>query len=67
MTVIAKSWNRLTLPGKVIFTAIPLFGVLTVGLVVTVILLGGLLLLAINLALGLLCYAMLRTGWKLKA
>ena len=43
MTMIAKSWNRLTLPGKVVFTAIPLLGVLTVGLVVTVILLGGLL------------------------
>ena len=41
MTVIAKSWNRLTLPGKVIFTAVPLLGALTVGLVVTVILLGG--------------------------
>ncbi len=31
------------------------------------ILLGGLLLLGINLALGILTYAMLRTGWKLKA
>ena len=41
--MIAKSWNRLTLPGKVIFTAIPLLGVLTVGLVVGVILLGGVL------------------------
>jgi NADH-quinone oxidoreductase subunit H len=43
MTVIAKGWNRLTLPGKVIFTAIPLLGALTVGLVVAIILLGGLL------------------------
>jgi ABC-2 type transport system permease protein len=31
------------------------------------ILVGALLLLAINVALGALCYAMLRTGWKLKA
>jgi NADH-quinone oxidoreductase subunit H len=43
MTVIAKSWNRLTLPGKVIFTAVPLLIALTVGLVVAVALLGGLL------------------------
>ncbi|MBX3561507.1 MAG: ABC transporter permease [Sphingomonas sp.] len=31
------------------------------------VLLGALLLLAINLALGLLCFALLRSGWKLKA
>ena len=31
------------------------------------ILLGGLLLLAINLALGTLCYVLLRQGWKLKS
>jgi hypothetical protein len=24
MTVVGKSWNRLTLPGKVIFTVVPL-------------------------------------------
>ena len=28
---------------------------------------GALLLLAINVALGALCYALLRSGWKLKA
>ena len=43
MTVIARSWSRLTLPGKVIFTAVPLLIALTVGLVVAVALLGGLL------------------------
>ena len=43
MTVISKSWNRLTLPGKVIFTALPLLGALTIGLVVAVVLLGGIL------------------------
>ena len=41
MTVIARSWNRLTLPGKVIFTVVPLLAVLTAGLVVTIALLGG--------------------------
>jgi len=43
MTAISRSWSRLTLPGKVIFTALPLLAVLTVGLVVAVALLGGLL------------------------
>ena len=43
MTVISKSWNRLTLPGKVIFTALPLLGALTIGLVVAVVLLGWIL------------------------
>jgi len=43
MTAISRSWSRLTLPGKVIFTAVPLLAVLTVGLVVAVAVLGGLL------------------------
>jgi NADH-quinone oxidoreductase subunit H len=41
MTVVARSWNRLTLPGKVIFTAIPILIVLTVGLVAGLVILGG--------------------------
>jgi NADH-quinone oxidoreductase subunit H len=40
MTVIARSWNRLTLPGKVIFTAIPILLALTVGLVAVIVILG---------------------------
>ncbi len=40
MTVIGRSWGRLTLPGKVIFTAIPILVALTVGLVVVIVLLG---------------------------
>ena len=43
MTVISNSWNRLTLPGKVVFTVVPLLAALTVGAVVAVVLLGGLL------------------------
>jgi NADH-quinone oxidoreductase subunit H len=43
MTVISKSWSRLTLPGKVIFTAIPVLAALTIGAVVAVALLGGIL------------------------
>jgi NADH-quinone oxidoreductase subunit H len=41
MTVIAKGWNRLTLPGKVVFTAIPLLLALTIPLVVVIALFGG--------------------------
>ena len=40
MTVISRSWGRLTLPGKVIFTAVPILLALTVGLVVVIALLG---------------------------
>ena len=41
MTVVARTWNRLTLPGKVIFTAIPLLAALTVAAVVGISILGG--------------------------
>ncbi len=40
MTVIARSWNRLTLPGKVIFTAVPVLIALTVALVLVIVVLG---------------------------
>jgi NADH-quinone oxidoreductase subunit H len=40
MTVVGKTWNRLTLPGKIIFTAVPVLLVLTVGLVAVIVLLG---------------------------
>ena len=40
MTVISKGWDRLTLPGKIVFTAVPLLIALTVGLVVGIVLLG---------------------------
>ena len=41
MTVVNKSWNRLTLPGKIIFTAVPVLIVLAVVAVVGIVLLGG--------------------------
>jgi NADH-quinone oxidoreductase subunit H len=41
MTVIAKSWGRLTLPGKLVFTVVPVLLVATVGLVAFVAILGG--------------------------
>jgi NADH-quinone oxidoreductase subunit H len=40
MTVISKGWDRLTLPGKIVFTAVPLLIALTVGLVAAIVLLG---------------------------
>jgi len=40
VTVISRSWSRLTLPGKVIFTAIPILLALTVGLVAVIVILG---------------------------
>jgi len=40
MTVVGKSWNRLTLPGKVIFTVVPLLIVLTVVAVAAIAILG---------------------------
>ena len=43
MTVLARSWNRLTLPGKVIFTVVPLLIALTAGLVITLLLVGPIL------------------------
>jgi len=41
VTVVNKSWNRLTLPGKIIFTAVPVLIVLAVATVVGIVLLGG--------------------------
>ena len=40
MTVIGKSWSRLTLPGKIIFTVVPVLLALTIALFAVIILLG---------------------------
>jgi NADH-quinone oxidoreductase subunit H len=40
VTVIGRSWSRLTLPGKIIFTAVPVLLAMTIALLATVILLG---------------------------
>jgi hypothetical protein len=40
MTVIARGWERLTLPGKVIFTVVPLLLLLTVALVAAIVAFG---------------------------
>jgi NADH-quinone oxidoreductase subunit H len=40
MTVIGRSWGRLTLPGKIVFTVVPLLILATVGLVAAIVVLG---------------------------
>ena len=40
MTVISRGWGRLTLPGKVLFTLVPVLLALTVGLVAVIAILG---------------------------
>ena len=40
MTVIGRSWGRLTLPGKIVFTVVPLLILATVGLVAVIVILG---------------------------
>jgi NADH-quinone oxidoreductase subunit H len=40
MTVIAKGWDRLTLPGKIVFTIVPLLIALTVALVAVIVIFG---------------------------
>jgi NADH-quinone oxidoreductase subunit H len=42
VTAIARTWDRLTVPGKVVFTLVPLLAVLTVGLILAIVLFGGL-------------------------
>jgi NADH-quinone oxidoreductase subunit H len=40
VTTLARGWNRLTLPGKIVFTAIPVLIALTIGLVAAIAILG---------------------------
>jgi len=40
VTVVAKSWNRLTLPGKIVFTVVPLLILGTIVAVAAIVLLG---------------------------
>jgi NADH-quinone oxidoreductase subunit H len=40
VTVVAKSWNRLTLPGKIVFTVVPLLIIATIVAVAAIVLLG---------------------------
>jgi NADH-quinone oxidoreductase subunit H len=40
MTAVARSWSRLTLAGKILFTVLPILALLTAGLVLVVLLFG---------------------------
>src|SRR5689334_17899904 len=44
MTALSRAWSRVTLPGKIIFTVVPLLLVLTVGALIAIMLLGPLVL-----------------------
>jgi NADH-quinone oxidoreductase subunit H len=41
VTAISRTWGRLTLPGKIVFTLIPLLAVLSAGLVLAIVIFGG--------------------------
>ena len=41
MTAIARTWDRLTLPGRALFILVPLLALLTIGLIVVIGLFGG--------------------------
>ncbi|HET9436077.1 MAG TPA: complex I subunit 1 family protein [Candidatus Limnocylindrales bacterium] len=41
MTAVARAWGRLTLPGKVVFTVVPLLVAMTAGLIVAIAIFGG--------------------------
>ncbi len=41
MTTLSRTFGRLTLPGKILFTLIPMLAVLSVGLVAAIVILGG--------------------------
>ncbi|MEO8462905.1 MAG: complex I subunit 1 family protein [Chloroflexota bacterium] len=41
MTSLGRTWGHLTLPGKIVFTVVPLLAVLGAGLVATIVLFGG--------------------------
>ena len=41
MTTITRTWGRLTTPGKVVFTLLPILVVLTAGLVLAIVIFGG--------------------------
>jgi len=53
MTGIARTWDRLTVPGKALFILIPLGAILTIGLVVVLLLFGGTILDILTFNLGI--------------
>jgi NADH-quinone oxidoreductase subunit H len=53
VTALARTWGRLTLPGKVVFTVVPVLAVLTAGLIAVIALFGGAVVDILNANLGI--------------
>jgi NADH-quinone oxidoreductase subunit H len=62
MTAVARAWGRLTLPGKLIFSLVPILLVLTIGLVAVVALLGGAILDLLEANLGIVRFVVAATA-----
>jgi NADH-quinone oxidoreductase subunit H len=62
VTAVARSWGRLTLAGKVIFTVVPILLVLTLGLVLLLVLFGGTILAFITSNLPLVRFIVAATA-----
>jgi NADH:ubiquinone oxidoreductase subunit H len=50
---VTRAWGRLTLPGKVVFTLVPLLAILTAGLIAVIALFGGAVVDVLNANLGI--------------
>jgi NADH-quinone oxidoreductase subunit H len=61
MTGIARTWDRLTVPGKALFILIPLGAILTIGLVVVLLLFGGTILDIITFNIGIVRFVVAAT------
>ena len=61
MTGIARTWDRLTVPGKALFILIPLGAILTIGLVVVVLLFGGTILDILTFNIGIVRFVVAAT------
>ena len=48
MTTVSRAWGRLTLPGKIVFTVLPILLVMGIGLLLAILLLGPLVVRVIN-------------------
>src|SRR6059058_5962940 len=62
MTTVSRAWGRLTLPGKVIFTVVPLLLVLTIVLLAALVIIGPLLLSFLTDNLPLVRFAIAATA-----
>jgi NADH-quinone oxidoreductase subunit H len=61
MTGIARTWDRLTVPGKALFILIPLGAILTIGLVVVLLLFGGTILDILTFNIGIVRFVVAAT------